>query len=189
MRGGGVVLDPFCGCGTTVASAQNFGLKWIGIDISINSIEIIKDRLGNSVKYLEVDGDPESRLEYEKLDPFKKQEYLINRVGGYCNKKKTRDEGVDGEITIHLGEKDGKDKRGKMIISVKTGKQCKPEMIRELIGTVNDKKAVFGGLILDADPSDEMEELAKRQGEIEYIIRKTPISVHKKIQILTSSEI
>jgi site-specific DNA-methyltransferase (adenine-specific) len=186
----GVVLDPFCGCGTSIVSAQRLGLKWIGIDISINAIEIIKERLGNDPKYLEVDGDPESRAEYDKLDPFKKQEFLINKVGGICNKKKTGDEGVDGEITVHLGEENGKDKWGKMIISVKTGKQCKPEFIRELIGTVKDKGAVFGGLILEADPSEKMEELAKKQGKIKYSFNKTmPPVEYDKIQILTVSNI
>ena len=28
---GDVVLDPFCGCGTTVASAQKLGRNWIGM--------------------------------------------------------------------------------------------------------------------------------------------------------------
>ena len=185
----GIVLDPFCGCGTTVAAANNLGLKWIGIDISLNAMSIIKDRL-SSAKFFEVDGDPESRNEYDKLDPFKKQEFLINKVGGYCNKKKTGDGGVDGEITIHLGEEKGKDKWGKMIISVKTGKQCKPEFIRELMGTVKDKKADIGGLILEADPSDNMVELAERQGKLKYSFNESlPPQEFDKIQILTAGEI
>lgn len=185
-----MVLDPFCGCGTTVAKAKELGLKWIGIDISLNAINIIKERIGNNVKYLEVDGDPESRTEYDKLDPFKKQEFLVNKVGGACNKKKTGDEGVDGEITVHLGEENSKDKWGKMIISVKTGKQCNPEMVRELIGTVEIKGAVFGGLIIEADPSDKMEELAEKQGKIRYSFnKKMPPQEYNKIQILTASDI
>ena len=31
---GGTVLDPFCGCGTAIASAQRLKRKWIGIDIT-----------------------------------------------------------------------------------------------------------------------------------------------------------
>ncbi|PYV03843.1 MAG: site-specific DNA-methyltransferase, partial [Acidobacteria bacterium] len=31
---GDVVLDSYCGCGTTMAAAQKLGRKWIGIDIS-----------------------------------------------------------------------------------------------------------------------------------------------------------
>src|SRR5437588_6892194 len=40
-----VVLDPFCGCGTAIASAQKLGRKWIGIDITHLSIALQKYRL------------------------------------------------------------------------------------------------------------------------------------------------
>ena len=32
---GDVVLDPFCGCGTAIAAAQELERKWIGIDVPI----------------------------------------------------------------------------------------------------------------------------------------------------------
>ena len=41
----GVVLDPFCGCATTCVSAEHLGRKWIGIDISEASANIVVDRL------------------------------------------------------------------------------------------------------------------------------------------------
>jgi site-specific DNA-methyltransferase (adenine-specific) len=44
----GVVLDPFCGCGTTVAAAQALGRQWIGIDITHLAITLIKQRLKDS---------------------------------------------------------------------------------------------------------------------------------------------
>ena len=45
---GGVVLDPFCGCGTTIAAAQALGRPWIGIDITHLAITLIKERLKDS---------------------------------------------------------------------------------------------------------------------------------------------
>ncbi len=42
---GDIVLDPFCGCGTTVAAAQKLGRRWIGIDITHLSIALQKYRL------------------------------------------------------------------------------------------------------------------------------------------------
>jgi site-specific DNA-methyltransferase (adenine-specific) len=42
---GDLVLDPFSGCGTTVEAAEALGRRWIGIDLAIRAIEIIKDRL------------------------------------------------------------------------------------------------------------------------------------------------
>jgi DNA modification methylase len=45
---GDVVLDPFCGCGTTIAAAQALGRSWIGIDITHLAITLIKQRLKDS---------------------------------------------------------------------------------------------------------------------------------------------
>lgn len=42
---GDVVLDPFCGCGTTVDAAQKLGRRWIGIDITYLAIDLIDKRL------------------------------------------------------------------------------------------------------------------------------------------------
>ena len=41
---GNIVLDPFCGCATTMVAAQQLNRKWIGIDISKKSSDLIKDR-------------------------------------------------------------------------------------------------------------------------------------------------
>jgi len=45
---GDVVLDPFCGCGTTIAAAQKLGRPWIGVDITHLAITLIKQRLKDS---------------------------------------------------------------------------------------------------------------------------------------------
>jgi site-specific DNA-methyltransferase (adenine-specific) len=42
---GDVILDPFCGCGTTIHAAESLGRKWIGIDVSIHAIHVIEARL------------------------------------------------------------------------------------------------------------------------------------------------
>ena len=42
---GDVVLDPFCGCGTTIDAAEKLGRQWIGIDITALAISLIKNRL------------------------------------------------------------------------------------------------------------------------------------------------
>jgi DNA modification methylase len=45
---GDVVLDPFCGCGTTVQVAQRLNRRWIGIDITHLAIGLIKKRLSDA---------------------------------------------------------------------------------------------------------------------------------------------
>ena len=42
---GDVVLDPFCGCGTTIAVAERLKRRWIGIDITYLAISLMKTRL------------------------------------------------------------------------------------------------------------------------------------------------
>ncbi len=45
-----VVLDPFCGSGTTLIAAALLNRKYIGIDISEDAIELTKRRLENPIK-------------------------------------------------------------------------------------------------------------------------------------------
>ena len=42
---GDVVLDPFCGCATTLVAAEKMKRKWIGIDLSDIAGDLIADRL------------------------------------------------------------------------------------------------------------------------------------------------
>jgi site-specific DNA-methyltransferase (adenine-specific) len=42
---GDLVLDPFCGSGTTLAAAEHLGRKWIGIDVSRSACEIALSRM------------------------------------------------------------------------------------------------------------------------------------------------
>lgn len=42
---GDLVLDPFCGCGTTLAAAVQLGRNWIGIDIASTAIELARQRM------------------------------------------------------------------------------------------------------------------------------------------------
>ena len=47
---GDIVLDPFCGSGTTLVAAKMKGRNYIGIDVSIEAIELTKSRLETPVK-------------------------------------------------------------------------------------------------------------------------------------------
>ncbi|MCX8500949.1 MAG: DNA methyltransferase, partial [Alphaproteobacteria bacterium] len=46
---GETVLDPFCGCATTLIAAEKLGRQWIGIDISPKAFDLVKLRLGREV--------------------------------------------------------------------------------------------------------------------------------------------
>ncbi len=48
---GGIVLDPFCGSGTTLKIAQSLGRKSIGLEINDTYLGIIKSVVGNKLEY------------------------------------------------------------------------------------------------------------------------------------------
>lgn len=47
---GGVVLDPFCGSGTTLVAADRLGRKWVGIDENEKAVELAGERIEKSRK-------------------------------------------------------------------------------------------------------------------------------------------
>jgi DNA modification methylase len=97
-----VVLDAFCGCGTTIAVAQRLGRKWIGIDISPTAIKIIQKRLGKQLNTIEgvnykLIGMPTTEEEVRKLEPFEFQNWVvIDKMRANASRKKVGDMGLDG---------------------------------------------------------------------------------------------
>ncbi len=97
-----VVLDAFCGCGTTVAVAQRLGRKWIGIDISPTAIKIMQRRLKRDLRMIEgvnytVVGMPTTVEEVRKLEPFEFQNWvIIDKMRANASRKKVGDMGLDG---------------------------------------------------------------------------------------------
>lgn len=107
---GDVVLDPFCGCGTTISSAENLGRSWIGIDISFLAVALIEQRLTDThagINY-EVHGVPKDIGGAQAL--FAKSHknfemWAVRQIGGRPQPKMGGDEGIDGIIRFYI---DGK---------------------------------------------------------------------------------
>ncbi len=102
----GLVLDPFCGCGTAMAVAQKLGRKWIGIDISPTAINLIEKRLEKlgAIKGKSFDsiGMPTTLTELEALEPFEFQNWVVNEMQAKQSPRKTGDKGIDGHIEKSL---------------------------------------------------------------------------------------
>jgi DNA modification methylase len=92
----GIVLDPFCGCGTTVAVAEQLQRQWVGIDVSPQAVEIVKLRLNKLGAAPTVYGLPTSADELRRLDPFEFQHWIIQRVMGTPSPRDVADGGIDG---------------------------------------------------------------------------------------------
>src|SRR5262249_44982998 len=137
-RHGDVVFDPFCGCGTTIYAAYETGRKWIGCDIAILPIRLIKHVLEERYhlvegEHFEIDGIPVSVEQAEmpfKRDPFQFQHWLVERAGGFPTKKKVDDKGIDGRLYFEV-----KDGMFQMVLSVKGG-TIHPTDIRDLRGVL-----------------------------------------------------
>ncbi len=92
-----IVLDPFCGCGTTLVAAHLFGRKWLGIDVSPIACDRMKSRLNKAgASDVHVIGAPATIKELKSLEPFQFQNWVIDRIGGVPSSKKSGDMGIDG---------------------------------------------------------------------------------------------
>jgi len=107
---GDVVFDPFCGCGSTVYAAEGAGRRWIGCDIAILAIKLIREvladryRLAEDVQF-DVRGIPASVEQAEELfkhDPFQFQHWVVEKIGGFPMLKKVADRGIDGRLYFEV---------------------------------------------------------------------------------------
>lgn len=184
---GDIVLDPFCGCGTTITVAERLKRKWIGIDITHLAVALIeyrlKDTFGDSVEY-EVKGIPTSVKDAEDLalrDRFQFQSWAVSLVKAMPEPSDVADKGIDGRIYFHEGKT--KETR-EIIIQVKSG-TVNPGIVRDLKGVVEREKAQIGVLITLQRPTRGMKEEAVSSGFYKSDLGKR----YPKIQILTVEEL
>lgn len=170
---GDLVLDPFCGCGTTIAAAQKLGRHWIGIDITYLSIALQKNRLNAAfpeAKY-KVTGEPTTLHDARQLaldDRFQFQWWAVSLVNarpygsqeGSKQGKKGADKGIDGIITF-IDDHTRKPKR--VIVQVKSGKVNSRD-IRDLVGTLDRESAAIGAFLTLEEPTRDMRTEAATAG-------------------------
>jgi site-specific DNA-methyltransferase (adenine-specific) len=184
---GDVVLDPFCGCGTTIHAAQKLKRNWIGIDITHLAISLIEKRLKDAfpgIKF-EVHGTPkdvDGARDLALRDKYQFQWWAVSLVNAvpFAGKKKGADSGIDGLIYF---KPEGKTTE-KAIVSVKGGENVNVAMVRDLAHVVDREKAKIGVFITLADSTGPMRTEAVKAGFYETLYGKYP-----KIQILTIQEL
>jgi len=191
---GDTVLDPFCGCGTSIASAQRLGRHWIGIDITNLAIALIKHRLwtgfGEGIeKTYRVIGEPVSIPDAQALadsDPYQFQWWALGLVGARpVEQKKGADKGIDGRLYFHDEPAGAKAKTKQVILSVKAGHTTVAH-VRDLRGVLDREKAQIGVLLTMEPPTRPMKTEAASAG-----FYRSPgwNRDHPKMQILTIAEL
>lgn len=187
---GDLVLDPFCGCGTTINVAQRLNRNWIGIDITHLAITLIKNRLQDAFEgkaVYKVIGEPVELQDAKQLaedDKYQFQWWALGLVGARpIEEKKGADKGIDGRIYFHDEPEGGKTKQ--IILSVKGG-HVTASQVRDLRGVVEREGASIGVFITLETPTQPMRKEAASAGFYESAHWNTK---HPKLQILTIEEL
>ena len=193
---GDIVLDAYCGCGTTVAVAERLGRNWIGIDITYHSISLVLKRMidtfGEGVaKEITVDGIPQDinaakalatrqddrvRKEFEKWAVLT---YTNNR--GVINTKKGADKGIDGVVYFAAAP----NVTERMVIQVKSG-GANRATIATLHSDMQREQAQMATLITLDEPTKPMKDEASKAGLYYHALMGRN---YERIQIVTVREL
>lgn len=192
-RPGDVVLDPFCGCATTLEAAHRLKRGWIGIDIAIHAVKRVakvrlEERLGlREGRDFEISGVPRTLEGAQALwrqDAWHFQKWAVEQVDGFVTMRQSGDGGIDGRLYFDRGER----RLESMVVEVKGGASVGIGAVRDLRGSMEREGAPMAGLIL-------LEELSARKaanfqremaaaGELEHLGKGYP-----RMQLLTVREI
>jgi site-specific DNA-methyltransferase (adenine-specific) len=169
---GDVVLDPFCGCGTTVHAAEKLGRAWIGIDVTHLAIGLIEKRLRDAFAGVaftthgvpqDLSGarDLAKRGREDKNYYFEFEKWALSLIAAQPGNlgKKGADKGIDGNVYF------GKTHRA--IVSVKAGDNVSVAMIRDLRGVIEREKAEIGVFLTLTPPTAPMTREAAAAGLFE----------------------
>ena len=150
---GGLVLDPFAGCGTTMEAAHKLGREWIGIDIAIHAVKRVakvrlEDRLGlrqgDDFIIEGVPRDLEGARDLWERDKYHFQKWAVEQADGFVTAKRTADGGIDGRLYFAVPDDPALQS---MVIEVKGGIPTIAD-VRALRGVLEREDALTAGLII-----------------------------------------
>lgn len=182
---GDTVLDPFCGCGTAVDSAQRLDRRWIGIDVTTLAVDLIDARMkhthgedvAESYELLGIPRDLAGAAALFRRSPFELERWAVSLVNGQPNERQVGDRGVDGIVRFPLG----RNEKGRAVVSVKGG-STNPGHVRDLIGVVTSQRAEMGLFITMNSPTRGMVEAANQSGTF---VHPANAQRYPRVQILS----
>ena len=190
---GDIVLDPFCGCATTIAVAHKLERRWIGIDIAIHAVKrVARARLADRLGLVEgqdftikgIPGNMEGVQDLFDRDPYHFQKWAVEQVDGFVTTKRTADGGVDGRLYFFIPDEQ---ELQRMVIEVKGGAHNIGH-VRALRGVMDNTGALMAGFIVREELGD-----VQRRNYLAEMAAAGHIDVggksYPRMQLLTAAEI
>ena len=163
---GDVVLDPFCGCGTTIEAASRLKRRWVGVDISAFAIDLVRNqRLKDSrIPTLGIPADLESARKLVRDDAFSFETWAVTRLPGFApNTKQRGDGGIDGRATLALAPDD---MTSRLALAQVKGGRFSLSCLRDFRHVLEREAAAVGCFItLDPPPAKHRADV-KREGRV-----------------------
>jgi site-specific DNA-methyltransferase (adenine-specific) len=203
-REGDVVLDPFCGSGTTLIAAERWKRRWIGVDASYLAIWLVKRRLsaafgeGAAPRVLRVLGEPSSLAEARALRARDPEQFRCWALGLVDALGEDGRRGAEARGVVSWGDEEEGDgqkedspegDRGRSssraLVSVTVGR-AGVEDVEALRGTMEREGAVIAALIGLEEPTPEAREAALAAGVVTAARRGTS---HPRVQLMTIEDI
>ncbi|MXZ03672.1 MAG: site-specific DNA-methyltransferase [Chloroflexi bacterium] len=181
---GDVVMDPFCGCGTTMVAAEQLGRSWIGIDVEPMALSVLRDRFrqGNLPGDFAVSGLPSMSMgdltawvEMAKSDAMRFERGVMSMIPRCVPWRNRQDsvKGMDGVVSlpVALGGK------CHAVVRVLGGSAIDVSVFGDLRGTLDGERyedLVAGLLVTAHEPSEAILREASETGEVEIDGRVYP---------------
>jgi site-specific DNA-methyltransferase (adenine-specific) len=164
---GDVVLDPFCGCGTTISVAQKLNRKWLGIDVTYLAIALIESRLRGQYdlqskrdyNVVGVPADLASALDLFRRDAYQFQFWALTLIPAFPaggEKKKGADAGIDGVLQFRDAGVAGTALKTQQILVQVKGGHVSVNQLRDLRGTLEREKAAMAFFVCLETPTKPM---------------------------------